>query len=314
MADLKSQLINNRVVPDSNLAQTIINFVYTSWDYQGQYFPGPQPISIERKHFSILSQGNHLVCEKSDGVRHLFVAMMYQDKKVAFFINRSFEIIYIRVVFAKHVYQGTILDGELMENSYLIYDAIRVSDTDVMKRNFIERLTFAETVTKGILKVANQISFTVKTFFYMNDSTFWDSYLPNLNYKTDGIVCTPIYDTITTGTHENMFKWKPCEKNTIDFMAKKALIGHGSPKWNLYVQEKGKLIFESEIPMSLAPEWITEDCIVECQYMSNEHPRWWKPLQLRVDKTHPNNRRTFYNTLTNIKENIKIGELRVVYL
>jgi mRNA guanylyltransferase len=35
---------------------------------------------------------------------------------------------------------------------------------------------------------------------------------------------------------------------------------------------------------------------------------WWKPIKVRTDKTHPNNRRTFYRTLVNIKEDIKMSE------
>ena len=92
--------------------------------------------------------------------------------------------------------------------------------------------------------------------------------------------------------------------NTIDFQAKI----WNNEKWGLYVQEKGRLIFESELSLAKTPEWITEDCIVECQYMCDEEPRWWKPIGLRVDKKHPNNRKTFYRTFVNIRENIQITE------
>jgi len=48
---------------------------------------------------------------------------------------------------------------------------------------------------------------------------------------------------------------------------------------------------------------------VECMYITWENgPFWWKPMKRRYDKIHPNNRRTFYNTITNIKEDIQMKE------
>jgi hypothetical protein len=116
-----------------------------------------------------------------------------------------------------------------------------------------------------------------------------------------------VNDAVKKGTHETMFKWKPRDKNTIDFQVKR-----GTDAWRLYVQEKGKLIYESEIPYVMVPEnartWIEENAIIECQYMFNDTPMWWKPVNRRYDKTFPNSRRTFYRTLVNIKEDISITD------
>ena len=75
--------------------------------------------------------------------------------------------------------------------------------------------------------------------------------------------------------------------------------------------------------------FMTDGCVVECRYRHDQEPRcavsgsrsptsstkadvskrrWWQPIALRADKNHPNNRRTFYNTLTNIKEDIQWEE------
>ena len=130
-------------------------------------------------------------------------------------------------------------------------------------------------------------------------------YLPTVTQKIDGLVFTPVNDPVKIGTHETMFKWKPRDKNTIDFQFKRK-----GDLWRLYVQEKGKLIFESEIRDEWVAgiPWIEEDAIIECQYMFNDSPMWWKPILRRHDKTFPNGRRTFYRTLVNIKEDIKMED------
>jgi hypothetical protein len=146
--------------------------------------------------------------------------------------------------------------------------------------------------------------------------TFMDDYLPKVEQKIDGLVFTPVNEPVRIGTHETMFKWKPLEKNTVDFLMKKEPSREtpgfkpGPLAWRLYIQEKGKMYFESEIPLNrIADEpWFEDGAIVECMYMTWEEPMWWKPLKRRRDKTHPNNRRTFYRTIVNIKENIKMKE------
>jgi hypothetical protein len=54
--------------------------------------------------------------------------------------------------------------------------------------------------------------------------------------------------------------------------------------------------------------WFEEGAIVECDFVDDGKRMWWRPLKRRMDKTHPNNRRTFYRTIVNIKEDIKIEE------
>ena len=51
---------------DSPLYKHVVNYIHTCWKSK-DYFPGPQPISIERRHFPILKGAEYLVCEKTDG-------------------------------------------------------------------------------------------------------------------------------------------------------------------------------------------------------------------------------------------------------
>jgi len=298
MDELEKSLLFWKVKKDTALEKHVLSFVHRVWGVETSsgYFPGPQPVSIERKHFPILKRSEYLVCEKSDGVRHLLVAVMYGDKKMCIMMNRANNMYLVPINLPKIAYKGTVLDGELVQDTlFLVYDAVCVAGSDVGNLNLIQRMQNANLVVKNILKIkTDKITIKCKTFYNIkNFDTFQKEFLPTLTYKTDGLVFTPLYEPIRIGTHELMFKWKPRDQNTIDFQIK------GD---RLYLQEKGHLVYGGEL--RFRPEWVTEDCIVECQYTSDG----WTPRNLRSDKTHPNNRRTFYRTLHNIKEDIQISE------
>ena len=49
---------------DSPLHKYVVEYIHSAWGTK-DYFPGPQPISIEYKHFPILKSGDYVVCEKT---------------------------------------------------------------------------------------------------------------------------------------------------------------------------------------------------------------------------------------------------------
>lgn len=295
----------------------VIRYIHEVWGSK-DYFPGPQPVSIERRHFPVLSRARYLVCEKTDGERHMLVALRIEGNPKCFLVNRRFEMKEIRLNLPKKAYDGTILDGELYENTLMVYDAVIVSGHSVYAANLLDRLSTSTKLLKSIIYMkTDPYRLKMKTFYPLEEfKTFLDEYLPSVNQKTDGIVLTPIDEPVRIGTHETMFKWKPREMNTVDFLVKREpsrenpMCKAGQLTWRLYVQEKGKHYFESEIPPQRWTETtpLEDGGIYECEYVHWEDPMWWRPLKKREDKTHPNNRRTFYRTIVNIKEDIKIEE------
>jgi hypothetical protein len=299
------------------LFKYVVQFIHAKWGSK-EYFPGPQPISIEHKHFPVLKGAEYLVCEKTDGERYMMVALTYDGKRKCVFVNRAFNMFEVPINLKKSAYDGTILDGELYEDTLMVYDAVWVNGESVWNRNLNERLDAARSVMKSIIYMkSDQYRLKCKTFHQMRDfGKFMDEYLPTVQQKIDGLVFTPVNEPIRIGTHDTMFKWKPQEKNTVDFLMKREPSREtpgfkpGAPAWRLYVQEKGKLFFESEIPFNRMDDepWFEDGAIVECKYITWESPMWWRPIKRRTDKTYPNNRRTFYRTIVNIKENIQMKE------
>jgi mRNA capping enzyme, catalytic domain/mRNA capping enzyme, C-terminal domain len=260
-------------------------------------FPGPQPVSIERRHFPLLKRQPYLVCEKTDGVRHLLTST---DEGV-FLVNRAFAYEKINV----RVPKDTLLDGELVKTKtgktlFMVYDAVRVKGEDLTQKSLTERLETARKVVKAIIKTANApLEIRVKGMKDLKDFRSFPS-LDSFEYETDGLVFTPVNEPIRTGTHETMFKWKPRERITIDFCLKNGC--------ELFVQDKGIPYKEAELHLRNLRRDLPNGTIVECGYGD----LGWFVEKIRTDKTHANNRRTYFRTLVNIREGIELSEFNAL--
>lgn len=266
-------------------------WIQTAWGHEpSDRFPGPQPISIERRHFRLLGEQPYVVCEKTDGVRHLLVCD--PEKKCAL-VNRAFQVTPISLNLAR----GTILDGELVEcrdgrRLFVVHDAVLVRDENLCRMTLTQRLDKARSAIRSLMYTPKSpFRVVVKTMTPLEDIEKLPTEYP---YETDGLVFTPVEEPIRSGTHETMFKWKPRERITIDFLVR----GQA-----LYVQEHGTLIKEA---IMHGDRTFPDGTIIECSYSD----LGWKPVLVRTDKTYPNNRRTFFRTLVNLRENIVLEEFK----
>ena len=258
------------------------DFIHAAWESKDRsWFPGPQPISIERRHFKVLTSQPYVVCEKTDGVRHMLVCFEAPDgKKICALVDRAFHVTYTTLT----VPRDTVLDGELLGSVFYVYDAVRIKGEDLRARPLTERLDKARAVVKVILKQP-KLQVKVKTMIPLKDIATL-----KLSEHTDGIVFTPMNEPIRLGTHETLFKWKPRRLNTVDFLVQGK---------NLCIQERGRIIPVCELRMPSK-----DGIIVECEYGD----LGWTPIKERTDKTYPNNRRTYDRTIVNLRENIQLEE------
>lgn len=261
-------------------------YIHQVWESTDpSWFPGPQPISIERRHFKVLKSQPYVVCEKTDGVRHMLVCFEAPDgKKICALVDRAFHLTFTTLT----VPRDTILDGELMDGVYHVYDAVRIKGEDLRKKTLTERLAKATAVTKMILKQP-KLQVKVKDMVPLSKVGTL-----KLSEKSDGLIFTPVEEPIRIGTHETLFKWKPRQLITIDFLVKNGK--------DLFIQERGNLRQEAELHISIRP--YPEGTILECDYRD----KGWTPVKERRDKTYPNNRRTYDRTIVNLRENIQLEE------
>lgn len=254
------------------------------------WFPGPQPISIERCHFPLLKKSEYLVCHKMDGVRKLFACCEIDGVKRAALIDRSFSFEFYTYTLPKE----TLLDGELVTRNdgrqvFLIHDAMMIRGESLMQMPLSERLTKARALCKTIMTKTPFVTM-VKEMRVLSEI----AKLEDPPYATDGLIFTPLQEPVRIGTHETMFKWKPRSHITVDFQVMN--------RKELYIQERGRLIHETHI--HFPTDDYPDGTIVECEYAD----LGWRVVKVRTDKTYPNNRRTYIRTLVNIREDIKREE------
>lgn len=274
----------------------IPEYILTAWGVSDMRFPGPQPVSIERRHFPLLKKQPYFVCEKTDGIRHLLVS----NTEGVFLVNRSFKVDPVKIRIPK----DTILDGELVllksgKYAFMIYDSVIVKGESMINFDLKLRLDKAKAIVKSIIKTASApFEVRVKTMYEdPRDLPALDSF----EYETDGLVFTPIREPVRTGTHETMFKWKPRDRITIDFDLRNGK--------ELFVQDRGIPYKEAELHLQNKRGDLPDHTIVECGYGD----LGFFVEKIRTDKSHANNRRTYFRTLINLKENIQLSEFTGLY-
>lgn len=309
-----------KITQDCNeLVKHVIN-IYNIEPTDCKFFPGPQPKSIERSDFEKLFNNSYYVCEKSDGVRYLFVCTVWKGKQICFLMNRKNEIFLIKLTLDKNNYNNTIFDCELVEsnrnNELLIFDAILYNNIKLQHLKFSERMKYAQKFMNNYknkndevfqIKKKNMIRYDKDTF-----KTFVESFKDN--DKIDGYIFTPEMDGIKSNTHDNMYKFKNRLDNSVDFKI-------------IYTDKKGFVLLIKDRPVknnylsvdkymeiydNIKRECIEKnECIVECRYDENNTKNgniYWIPTLIRKDKSHSNSFFCYKKTLLNIQENITINE------
>ena len=175
------------------MEQHVISFIHRVWGSKDR-FPGPQPVSIERRHFPLLRDNLYVVCEKTDGERYMLVAMRWQGQPLCVLVNRAFRMFQVQLNLPKAAYDGTVLDGELYENNFMVYDGVAVSGNGIAHLNFLDRYASLEQFIKRIICMkSDPYKVRLKTFHACTDfEEFQNTYLPTVSQRVDGVGFTPV--------------------------------------------------------------------------------------------------------------------------
>ena len=269
---------------------------------------------------------NFAITYKVDGVHHL----LYVDSKGdIYLIDDNGNVKYTGF---KHNHKYSLFDCELLENSIFIYDCLFSSSKDV--RN-LSLLTLNDDIVRpnnmlqsDVKKVTNEgtrfgcieefllippsseynIDLSIKIKKYLNDkSTFYNKCDVLLNAKInidiDGLIIVKYSDSYPTDskivTFDNIFKYKPLDKLSIDFLvniSENKIISNGfecrlvkliasAMGGNKYVEfQTTELPIKDGALRTLDNNIITNNSVVEFIYDVNQTFKW-VAYRLRPDKT-----------------------------
>lgn len=152
-----------------------------------------------------------LVCDKLDGQRYLVVI----GPQESFAVGHDHHMLDVRSP------EGiTVLDAEFYMDAYYPFDCLMYKGQRLTNQPTTERLAAME---KAIVELGEAARLRSKPWFELTADDYREKFAElaarkNLPYKTDGLILTPKSDTYFD---MRVFKYKPVEHLTIDFLARK---------------------------------------------------------------------------------------------
>ncbi|XP_034017911.1 mRNA-capping enzyme [Thalassophryne amazonica] len=275
------------------------------WDKP--WFPGAQPVSMDKQNIKLLQKNPYKVSWKADGTRYM---MLINGRNEVFMIDRDntvFHINNLEFPFRKdpniHL-SNTLLDGEMIIDKvngqpvprYLIYDIIKFNGQPVGHCDFGIRLLciekeiiFArmEKMKSGqIDKMKEPFSVRNKPFFDIHASRklLEGSFTSQVSHEVDGLIFQPC-GRYKPGRCDDILKWKPPSHNSVDFRLKITRVqieGHPTRTAGLlFVGNHSPPFAEIKFTRDLKQY---DNKIVECTFVNNS----WIFMRQRVDKSFPN--------------------------
>lgn len=257
-------------------------------------FPGPLPVSIERKHFPELRKRPYLVSRKTDGWRAALSLFVFRDKNMALLWDRTLEPFLVPIsTVPVALWQGSVFDGEVVRNrrtgqwTFLVFDALRVSGIPVWSRVPSARLQIARKAWQAYVpRDPDPLLVAFKDFGLGSSSS-------SEEFPADGLVMMPDVPGIAFGRCWEAFKLK--QEHTVDFVVDRDGMGLCVYDHKLRANRKVSRLAGPSVPGR----------IVECD-ISTDPPVL---VQMRTDKTKANDVLTYERTVHNASEKIQEAEI-----
>lgn len=281
-------------------------------------FPGANPCSLERSNFGLLRVKKYYVCEKTDGIRCLWLCCTWDGKNISAIVDRTLTVYLLPLQAIPTVmFQGSVVDCELAFNrchqrwQLLAFDCNAVSGIRLLAAPFSDRMAaLRRAMCPYAAHAADAVEVRVKKFL---PACMFASYAQHEadireEFDVDGLVLTPEDPPVVYGMHQALFKLKT--KHTVDFLV-------GGDQWardkaatstvELAVfdsrQQRHVVVGRSRYPLATG-------AIAECTLAADGV---WDLVCERKDKRSANGMLTYEKTLLNMREGITPQELLGVF-
>tara|TARA_A100001015_G_scaffold290406_1_gene363376 strand:+ start:350 stop:1327 length:978 start_codon:yes stop_codon:yes gene_type:complete len=293
------KIIGLKISVKNNRRNAILNKCFT------------MPLNLLNENVNFIKNNcdSYIVGDKADGVRFLLFVI---DSK-NYLISRNCKVYQLNtIILTPTDFNLSVLDGEFVINKqnidnenrigfYVAYDTLCYCGTPLLKYTNKSRY---EHLYNFMCNKFSDLGFIIKTFYNIKHvDCILQNIIPNMPYKSDGLIFIKIDDPFMHGTNKNMFKWKRPEEHTVDFK-----VVHKNNNFYLYTSDQKdpfcvlKDIHDTNIVDNINTN---KNTIVEFMYFNNN----FIPLHIRNDKHIANSTNTVKSTLESVKQNISIEQI-----
>jgi hypothetical protein len=309
----------------------------TLWQFTGgvKGVPFPTPSSLMRSDLQTLSQSPYLVTFKSDGVRAVLLLFFEEktEKNRALFVYRNGTTREISNLASADdaLYNGTALDGEVVGDEFIVFDAVAVRGYSVSSLPLRQRLIAvtearpsmifsplraAKTPTTNSSTIAISI-LTVKEFWDGVDSEHvfkaFEGKRRDGGSRADGVILAPASLPVGVGRLIRYYKYKPKGQITLDLSWTKEsrLLRCGPPGFELVEDAIRNTTFD-EKEFSALSSGVYECGIRSLAESTDADSASSFRLFLktrRFDKSTANSKFVVLRTVQNVIEDISLSEV-----
>ena len=260
------------------------------------------PVTMERQHLrkdrphNILT--GYTVTNKADGERSFLVVM--KDRKVIR-ITKPGKITWTGLTAKDDSHVGDVVDGEYIaeHNLFCIFDVyqfrtknvtrlpLMTTEEDVIKNPLKSRLgcahEFVRDMKTKFVATPTRVPFRIETkMFLAGDGAMMEKAIRTVldtefEYETDGLIFTPKASAVAPladrqgNTWIRVYKWKPAEQNSIDFLVR-------FTPGESYDPVLEKRVFKGSLFISRTPG---SDIVYPCETITGEYVPTELPLDMQ---------------------------------
>lgn len=234
---------NSDIVIKNSEINDVINsykkmITYDNNNNKGVPFIVVNPVSLHKINLVETHKPNivngYAVALKADGLRNLLYVVDSVEKEIngnMYLLDNSLNVKYLGL--KNDDWSGSIIEGEYIDTDkvFLAYDMLYERGNDIRSLSLVDekksRLGYLNMFLQSVKKLeSNDVIIISKEYLYGENifekiSQLWGN-RDNYDYNVDGLIFTPLKDEYPKkiGTWDKLFKWKPAEYNSFDFLVK----------------------------------------------------------------------------------------------
>lgn len=336
------------VLSDTTLIQDARDLINQLWGMRPDttYLPCTHPSSVMLADLHQLSRQPYWVGEKTDGERRFLLLgrTAHDGEHYALTVDRSYTLrrapgfLSLDPPLDPTFFQGTLLDAELARSELVLFDTVAYKGYRYTQQKHTRRMRPLHEFERQVMARAATVATNTddgrngerrridrvraKAWVPLGQAKdLWEQ-LRRRGHVVDGLILCPQFGFLKPGRHRTMFKWKPAEAHTVDFILSRRRSESPDVPASLLLAADGRIVRGDKVFPGLrlvcdadsaasvtcyAEAHRALPCVVECAVDPDTLVA--TIVRVRRDKTTPNDAAVARRTLRNRVEGIDVADL-----